>query len=368
MSERWERELQTLRRAGPRADLWARVEEGPHGSPSAPTPGRRRLLAGGVAFAVFIAAGAFAWNAFRPAPQEGLPPAGAPQAIMAFNDADPRTPSLTLTVGGGTHPATLGTHSYSFDGRNGFVDAVTPTFTDADAIAVVRGTPLLIANAPPTLAMSAYEGMTVNWGPPVGTPLPLDLIEPGWNFDLPAGRYLLVVDAQWDDAQAEFWLPIQVVDSSVPADATVTHGSHAPVPRAVSQGCPTIVGDVFADAGSAVPGETVSLSGPIYHRSEDGSFFLSPTEDYQAWWGIAADDYADLGNAPATISSGDDAAPSSPGPRMLADDRPNGACGFDIDLVVPLVAPGSYEVTVISADAAGYTAYGEVTLVVLGST
>ena len=192
MPERWERELQTLRRAGPRADLWPRVEEGPHGTPSAPPSGRKRLLAGGVAFAVFIAAGLFAWNAFQPAVQEGLPPAGSPQAIMAFNEADPRTPTLTLTVGGDTYAATLGTHSYSFAGGNGFMDAVTPTFTDADAIPVVRGTPLLIANAPPTLAMSAYEGMTVNWGPPVGSPLPLDLTAPGWDFDLPPGRYLVV--------------------------------------------------------------------------------------------------------------------------------------------------------------------------------
>jgi len=115
------------------------------------------------------------------------------------------------------------------------------------------------------------------------------------------------------------------------------------------------------------PGETVSLSGPIYHRAEDGSFALSPTEDYQAWWGIAADDYADLADAPPTIASGG-ASPSSPGPRMLGDYRPNGACRFDIALVVPAVAPGAYEVTVISADAEGYTAYGEVTVVVTGST
>lgn len=223
MPERWERELRTLRHAEPRADLWPRVEEGPHGSPSPPTSGRKRLLAGGVAFAVFIAAGVFAWNAFRPAPQEGLPPAGAPQAIMAFNEADPRAPSLTITVGGGTHPATLGTHSYSFDGGNGFFDAVMPTFTDADAIPIIRGIPLLIANAPPGVAMSAYEGMTANWGPPEGSPLPLDIAEPGWTFDLPVGRYLMVVDAEWADAQAEFWLPIEVLPVSatpVPAETT----------------------------------------------------------------------------------------------------------------------------------------------------
>jgi hypothetical protein len=221
MPERWERDLQTLRRARPREDLWPRVEEGPHGSPS-PIPGRRRLLAGGVAFAVFIAAGLFAWNAFQPTVQEGLPPAGSPQAIMAFNALEPRLPTLSLTVGGETHPATLGTHSYSVPGGGGSFDAAPPTFFEADAIPVVRGTPLLIANAPPTLAMSAYEGMTVNWGPPVGTPLPLDLTEPGWNFDLPPGRYLVVVDAQWDDAAAQFWLPIQVVDEIAPTSPGMT--------------------------------------------------------------------------------------------------------------------------------------------------
>jgi hypothetical protein len=166
------------------------------------------VLAGGVAFAVFIAAGVFAWNAFRPVPQEGLPPAGAPQAIMAFNEADPRAPTLTLTVGGDTYPATLGTHSYSSDGGNGFMDAVTPTFSDADMIPIVRGTPLLIANAPPTFAISANDGPVVNSGP--GT----DLSARGATFDLPLGRYLLVVDAQWDDAAAQFWLPIDVVDQT----------------------------------------------------------------------------------------------------------------------------------------------------------
>jgi DNA-binding beta-propeller fold protein YncE len=157
---------------------------------------------------VFIAAGVFAWNAFRPAVQEGLPPAGSPQAIMAFNEADPRAPTLTVTVGGATHPATLGTHSYSFDGGKGFFDALPPTFVAADAISVVRGTPLLIANAPPTVAISANGGLVMNDGAGI------DLSEPGAAFDLPLGTYLLIIDAHWDDAQAQFWLPIEVVDET----------------------------------------------------------------------------------------------------------------------------------------------------------
>lgn len=224
MPERWQRELKKLRHAEPRADLWMRVEEGPHGSPTH-IPARQRLVAGGVAFAVFIAAGVFAWNALRPAAENGLPPADSPQAILAFNELDPQAPQLSLTVGGATFPATLGTHSWTFDGGSGVADAVTPTFIDTDAVRVTRGTPLLVDNAPPTLSMTASEGLTPNHGPPLGTPLQLDLTTSGWHFDLPAGRYLVVVDAQWDDAQAEFWLPIEIVPP----------GATSPTPQATTE-------------------------------------------------------------------------------------------------------------------------------------
>lgn len=493
MPERWQRELKKLRRAGPRVDLWTRVEEGPQGSP-APIPGRQRLLAGGVAFAVFVAAGAFAWNVFRPTPagvaateadplvirlehprlppsatlahlpkatfsyqgfvQEvpaqgaegwpmppnavfalplhyfGLPVAvGAPiliegdaesvtgtlaplagspdqsgadldftvgavtlsepgswvlrvwgtwsegsvsftvevnvgglptQAVLAFDERDPAAPQLSFTVGGATFPVVLGTHSWTFDGGSGNADAMTPPpFTDADLVQVPSGTPLLVRDAPPTVSIMANQGLTLNFGPS------FDLSRPGASFDLPQGRYLVVVDAQWDDAQAQFWLPIEIVDRQVPTYAVVTHQSHAPVPRSVSEACPKAVGELTVDATSAAPGDRLTLSGPIYHQMEDGSFFLSPTEDYQAWWGIALDDYSDVGVAPSTIANGDDIKTPLSGPRMLGDHRPNGVCGFDITLIVPHVAPGSYDVTVISADAEGYAAYGTVTIQVL---
>jgi DNA-binding beta-propeller fold protein YncE len=71
--------------------------------------------------------------------------------------------------------------------------------------------------------------MTETWGPPVGTPLELDLNEPGWDFDLPPGRYLVAVDAQWDDAQAQFWLPIQILEAGSPSPTQ-------PVPSVVPPG------------------------------------------------------------------------------------------------------------------------------------
>ncbi len=370
MPERWRAELDRLRNVHPSNDLWERVgTEAAHGSsdPARP-PNRQRVVAGVVAFAVFGAAGLFAWRILRPtdptgiggttlatsrsdlavtltAPTQpstendihlptatfrlgdqerdihtqgvtgwpGIPddlsftaelqwlfevPAGtrlviagdatsasatvrsgvsidsttepldlsdgsatlpsevdqyvmeltgiwpdgaatftvsfqiAPTtaaAVFRFDEQDPQAPQLSLVVGGGAYWATLGTHSWTFDNGSGSADAVMPTFTDADAVRVQRGTPLILQDAPPDLQMSANEGLTPNYGPPVGTPLQLDLTAPGWNFDLPPGSYLVVVDARWDDAQAQFWLPIQIVEAG---SASPTQ----PVPSVVSPG------------------------------------------------------------------------------------------------------------------------------------
>ena len=348
MPERWQRELKKLRSTEPRVDLWTRVEEGPQRSP-AHIPGRQRLFAGGVAFAVFIAAGVFAWNVFRPSGTIGDAPVLSPRpgdlvvtlraptepstttdfhlptavfhlgdaeiniatqgmtgwpdipavsfnaalyglgfsvpvgtrlviqgdvawasarlrngisidsptqeldlsgraailpsepgqyvidltgswaegtatftavfdvvpveqaAVLAFDEQDPQTPELSFTVGGVTVPVLLGTHSWTFAGGNGNADAVTPAFTEADAVQVVSGTPLLLQDPPPTVSIMANAGLIMNWGPKS------DLNAPGATFDLPQGNYLVIIDAKWSDAQAEFWLPIEIVQSGVPS-------------------------------------------------------------------------------------------------------------------------------------------------------
>ena len=353
MPERWQRELKRMREVGPTPGLWQRVNDGPSGQEEeASLPRRRqRVVAGVVAFAVFIAAGAFAWNALGPtrsdvvtdgdgstteldpgdlvvtlrAPTEpstatdlhlptavfrlgelateiptqgmtGWPdipvngfnqplysldfnvpaatrlviqgdatsasasirsgiPADSPArqfdlsdgpgiilwnpgqyvieltgawdegtatftalfevvpveeaAVLTFDETDPQVPQLSLTVGGAKFQAILGTHHWTFEGGDGFVNAVTPTFTDADVVQVARGTPLLLQDAPPTVSIMAYDGLVMNRGPKT------DLSTPGATFDLPPGRYLVVVDSQWDDAQAEFWLAIEIVPSGV---------------------------------------------------------------------------------------------------------------------------------------------------------
>ncbi|MDP9327557.1 MAG: hypothetical protein M3P10_05035, partial [Actinomycetota bacterium] len=66
MSQRWERELRSLRELpAPVERIRARSAAGPSRLDSGgPPPGRQRLTAGVVALVVFVAAGAFAWRAF----------------------------------------------------------------------------------------------------------------------------------------------------------------------------------------------------------------------------------------------------------------------------------------------------------------
>lgn len=79
MTERWQRELQKLRYLEPPSTAWPRVEQRPRGDGPQPS-GRGRVVAGVVAFAVFAAAGVFAWRAFsgrptiagRVGPSEGV--------------------------------------------------------------------------------------------------------------------------------------------------------------------------------------------------------------------------------------------------------------------------------------------------------
>ena len=127
-------------------------------------------------------------------------------AVLEFEDQDPQTPELSLTVADATLSATLGTHSWTFAGGSGFADAVTPTFTEAEFVPVIRGTPLLLREPPSDVSISATPNAQTSGGPT------FDLSAPGAAFDMPVGRYVVIVDAGWSDAQAEFWLPIEIVD------------------------------------------------------------------------------------------------------------------------------------------------------------
>jgi hypothetical protein len=105
MPERWQDELKKLRREEMPDGVRERAEAGPRRE--LPKDGRQRLLAGVVAFAVFIAAGAFAWRAFDGATTTGTEPTPSPKVAPI---------DLKLDSNGGRPKATLSSADVSQDG------------------------------------------------------------------------------------------------------------------------------------------------------------------------------------------------------------------------------------------------------------
>jgi hypothetical protein len=73
MSERWQREVRKLRDVEPGSGVWddARART-PHRDDGLP-PARQRIIAGAVAIAVFVGAGLFVWQTFRPSGSDSSP-------------------------------------------------------------------------------------------------------------------------------------------------------------------------------------------------------------------------------------------------------------------------------------------------------
>jgi hypothetical protein len=99
MPERWQDELKKLRREEMPDGVRARAEAGPRRE--LPADGRQRLVAGVVAFALFIAAGAFAWRAFEGGNTTGTEPTPGPtvnQIVLELEGND-GAPTATLSSG-----------------------------------------------------------------------------------------------------------------------------------------------------------------------------------------------------------------------------------------------------------------------------
>jgi hypothetical protein len=91
MPERWESEIKKLRSVEPSEGTWQRAQMPPKGDGM--PPGRERLAAGVVAFAVFLAVAGFAWIAVRNADRGTTP---ADTATPSVTPA-PTTPTATST-------------------------------------------------------------------------------------------------------------------------------------------------------------------------------------------------------------------------------------------------------------------------------
>jgi hypothetical protein len=106
MMSGWKERLRTFDDLAPHESVYARATQGSrHDVPDGPS-GRKRLVAGVVAFAVFGAAALFAWQAFRPSDGQDPPVAdrgGTPSATPAVS---PDAVAVTCTADGTVVPPT----------------------------------------------------------------------------------------------------------------------------------------------------------------------------------------------------------------------------------------------------------------------
>ncbi len=204
MPERWERELGKLGREEMPAGVRVRAEEGPRAE-SMPPP-RQRAVAAGVAFAVFLAAGAFAFQALRPIGGGRL--AGDPSepmltdATVTFHESDleynPDLPYAELMVNGMTVRGQFDSLSW----RNADIDTDRPTYVDP--LSFPLGSRVVIAGDADAVAGTFADPSTRD---PIQD-LPLTDLD-GYVMAEP-GEYFLVFEAKWAPDVVPFYFPIKV--------------------------------------------------------------------------------------------------------------------------------------------------------------
>lgn len=203
MPERWERELRKLRESEMPEGVRPRAEEGPRGHGAA-SP-RQRIVAATVAFAVFLGAGVFAWQAFRPT-GEGTPGGDAREpgiteavvTFMASGGGDPDLPFAELAVNGRTVQGQLGISEW----RGTIFNIAGPSFVDP--IPLPLGTRLIIAGD-----ADAVAGLFAD--PASMDPLEdLRLSDRGGYVMAEPGEYFLLFEAKWHPDVVPFYFPIEV--------------------------------------------------------------------------------------------------------------------------------------------------------------
>ena len=215
MPERWERELRKLRALGPREQLVReRVERGPSGSGR--PGGRERVIAGLVATAVFIAAAAFAREAFLVTSADRDHSAGEvgsldlpPLTISAHAEPGQSSPPEASARYGDVHAVIPVQGGEGWGMGNAFPAAM---FGPHDA-AIPVGAPLLIESDADQLEVG------FNRTYPEGDLIP-QAIDPGSILTLPSkpGQMLVHLSATWPDGRAEFSIffdlyePVDVLD------------------------------------------------------------------------------------------------------------------------------------------------------------
>jgi hypothetical protein len=213
MSERWQEELKKLRRLETPAGLWERAQEPP--SSDRLPPRRERIVAAVVAIVVFVAAGAFAFEALRPSGRSNAravdeTPIMVAHFFLAKSESTPEYPDANLTFEGQTQNGYGTSWGWDLgDGGTYIADTGTPEFKDKDYLQIPSGTVLRITGDASSVEGSLQEGATF----PFDVVKNLGVVEGDTPLASEAGRYVLELRGSWPQGGRDFYFAIEIVPS-----------------------------------------------------------------------------------------------------------------------------------------------------------
>lgn len=219
MTKRWERELRRLDDVNApteriRAHAADRPTDPSHGDGLPPR--RQRITAGVVAVVVFVAAGTFAWQAFRPGDDNADvidPGPGAEVAIsLVAEQSDGRSsPRASLQSGSDVTEGVSSSFSWQDGNSIMYADAVEPRFSPEEFVPI----PL-----PASLVVNGDAAESHLWLERPGA-YPFEEVRYlGESQDQPiafneSGRFILHVRASWPQGDVSFYFPIELVPQVV---------------------------------------------------------------------------------------------------------------------------------------------------------
>lgn len=207
MTERWQEELRKLREVRPTPDLDARIAEGPR--PEPPPPASRRVVAAVTAFALFAAAGTFAFAVLRDrSGSDVLGGADEPRLVLTLVSTD-LAPRATLRYGDQT--VDMVTEGYEWCEVDS--DQCTSMISDfafyppvSEYLVVPPGTPIEVAGD------GTVGELTITDPNDERMPGVAELVVPDVN-----GRFVFEITGEFERGEGFFFFGVQSLDG--PASA-----------------------------------------------------------------------------------------------------------------------------------------------------
>jgi hypothetical protein len=215
MPERWQVEVRKLRTLDMPPTVRERMEGGPTGEDRAPRG--QRVLAAGVALAVFVAAGFLVWVAFRPS-RVLVEGGGSGEVVATFSDAGPAhaRADAVLTFRDRSVEGATGSYCWAQPDDVYCVDTYIPRQMDK-FLAISRGSELFVSQGSELIVQGtaeSVEGSLADPASPLEPVATLDLMDGSAPLNAAPGRYLLLLVAHWPQGDVPFYFAVEVVPES----------------------------------------------------------------------------------------------------------------------------------------------------------